>query len=192
MSVHKTAGFLSLNRISELVWDCQSYEAGAASGKSSEDEGGFEDESGVSNLQPNRPTERVKQFVFFKCLWWRGNFSEWARSTGPNTVHFAVDMVFWPSKKCNTHISSGPKGAKRQWSATYKMTVPVHLTISCWMLWKFSHCWWCWLRDSTTATWTELTTDLRPSLTWNAGVSCDNTTNGTLHAGQTGRLTGDE
>ena len=66
--VHKRAGFLSLNRISALVWDSQSYEAGTVSVNSSEDEGGFEDESGVSRLQMNRPTERVKQFVFFKCL----------------------------------------------------------------------------------------------------------------------------
>ena len=66
--MHKRAGFLSLNQISALVWDSQSYEAQAASGNSSEDEGGFEDESGVSRLQPNGATERVKQFVFFKCL----------------------------------------------------------------------------------------------------------------------------
>jgi hypothetical protein len=44
MKVHKRAGFLSLNRVSALVWDSQSYEAGATSGNSSEDEGGFGDE----------------------------------------------------------------------------------------------------------------------------------------------------
>jgi len=46
-SMHKTAGFLSLNRIYELVWDSESYKAGAPSDNSSEDEGGFEDEPGV-------------------------------------------------------------------------------------------------------------------------------------------------
>jgi len=53
MSLHKRTGFLSLNWISELFWDSESYEAGAPSYNSSEDKGGFEDESGVSNLQPD-------------------------------------------------------------------------------------------------------------------------------------------
>jgi hypothetical protein len=50
MSVCKRTGSLSLNRISELVWDSESYEAGAPSYNSSEDERGFEDELGVSHL----------------------------------------------------------------------------------------------------------------------------------------------
>jgi hypothetical protein len=58
MSVHTKACFLSLNRISELVWDNESYEAGAPSDSSSEDEGGFKEEPGVSHLQPDRPTSR--------------------------------------------------------------------------------------------------------------------------------------
>ena len=71
MRVCKRTGFLSLNRISELVWDSVSYEAGVPSYNSSEDEGGFEDKSGVSHLQPDQPTTRghaVQQFIFFKCL----------------------------------------------------------------------------------------------------------------------------
>ena len=51
VSVRKTAGFLSLNRISELVWDSESYEAGAPSDNSFDDDGGFEDGPGVSHLQ---------------------------------------------------------------------------------------------------------------------------------------------
>jgi len=51
VSVRKTAEFLSLNRISELVWDSESYEEGAPSDNSSEDDGGFEDGPGVSHLQ---------------------------------------------------------------------------------------------------------------------------------------------
>jgi hypothetical protein len=39
----KRAGFLSLNWISELVWDSESYEAEAPSGNTSEDEGCFEE-----------------------------------------------------------------------------------------------------------------------------------------------------
>ena len=57
-SVHKTAGFLSLNQISELVWDSESYEAGAPNDNTSEDKGGFEEEPGVSRLQPEQPTTR--------------------------------------------------------------------------------------------------------------------------------------
>jgi hypothetical protein len=57
-SVHKTAGLLSLNRISELFWGSESYEAGTPSDSSSEDEGDFKDEPGVSHLQPVRPTSR--------------------------------------------------------------------------------------------------------------------------------------
>jgi hypothetical protein len=55
-SVCKGAGFLSLNRISELVWNIQSYDAGAPRDNSSEDKGGFEDEPGVSHLQPDQRT----------------------------------------------------------------------------------------------------------------------------------------
>jgi len=60
MSVRKIkrAGFLSINLISELVWDSESYEAGAPSHSSCEYEGGFEDEPGVSHLQPDRRTSR--------------------------------------------------------------------------------------------------------------------------------------
>jgi hypothetical protein len=55
-SVCKRAGILSLNRISELVWDSQSYDTGAPRDNNSEDKGGFEDEPGVSHLQPDQPT----------------------------------------------------------------------------------------------------------------------------------------
>ena len=51
ISVHKTAGVLSLNWVSELIWDNMSYKVEAASNNSSEDEGGFEDKPGVSHLQ---------------------------------------------------------------------------------------------------------------------------------------------
>jgi hypothetical protein len=80
MNVRNRAGFLSLNRISELVWDSESYEARAPSDNSSEDKGGFEDEPRVSHLQPESPTStpatektnfqksRVQLFVFFQCL----------------------------------------------------------------------------------------------------------------------------
>jgi hypothetical protein len=50
MSAHKRARFLSPNRMSDLVRDSQRYEAGALSDSNSEDEGGYEDEPGVSHL----------------------------------------------------------------------------------------------------------------------------------------------
>jgi hypothetical protein len=58
-SVRKTAGFLSLNRISELIWDNESYKTRAPRDISSDDEGSFEDKSGMSHLQPDRLTTRV-------------------------------------------------------------------------------------------------------------------------------------
>ena len=55
-ALRRKATFLSPNRISELVWDNESDEAGAPSNSTSEDEGGFEEEQGVSHVQPDRPT----------------------------------------------------------------------------------------------------------------------------------------
>jgi hypothetical protein len=55
MNACMRVGFLSLNQISELVWDSQSYDAGALKDNSSEDEGGFEDEPEVLHLQPDQP-----------------------------------------------------------------------------------------------------------------------------------------
>jgi hypothetical protein len=48
ISVHKRVKFLSPNRISELAWDSESEEAGASNNIISYDEGGFQDEPGVS------------------------------------------------------------------------------------------------------------------------------------------------
>jgi hypothetical protein len=56
MSVRKTAGFLSPNRISELIWGSESEEAGASSDINSEDKRGIKNKPGVSHLQPDRPT----------------------------------------------------------------------------------------------------------------------------------------
>jgi hypothetical protein len=47
---------LSQTQISELISDSDSDEAGVSSYSSSDDEGGFEDKSGVSHLQTDRPT----------------------------------------------------------------------------------------------------------------------------------------
>jgi len=57
-SEHKTARFLCPNWISDLVGDRERYEAGAPSDSSSEEEGGFEYEPGLSHLQLDSPTSR--------------------------------------------------------------------------------------------------------------------------------------
>ena len=88
MSVCKTAGFLSLNQISELVWDSQNYDAGAPGDNSSEDEGGSEDEPGVSHLQPDRPTSSGQasssSFVTSASDGFQsGSGQQWTRPSGP-------------------------------------------------------------------------------------------------------------
>jgi len=119
--VHKTAGFLSLNRIYELVWDSQSFEAGAPSDNSSEDEGGFEDEQGVSHPQPVWPTSRghassssFSSNVSDEEIFQSGpgqqvqtpSTSQWTRLFGP---HRSVVHAF----------REDSRGQKRQWSTTY-------------------------------------------------------------------------
>jgi len=57
MSAHQIDRFLSPNGY--VIWfGTVNYEAGALSDSSSEDEGGLEDEPGVSHLQPDHPTSK--------------------------------------------------------------------------------------------------------------------------------------
>ena len=96
----RKARFLSLNRISELVCDSESEEAGAPSDSFSEDEGGFEDELGVSQLHPVLPTSSVQtssSSFSSSASDEEEVFSEWARPTGPNTVPVTVDTALWLS-----------------------------------------------------------------------------------------------
>jgi hypothetical protein len=59
MSVRKTAGFTFINWIiSKMVWDSESYKAGALCDNSYEDKGGFENKPGMSHLQPDQPKIR--------------------------------------------------------------------------------------------------------------------------------------
>jgi len=117
MSVRKRFGVLSLNGISELVWDSESYEAGTPSDSRSEDEEHFEDEPGVSHLQQDRPTSRghasISSFSS-NCADEEENFqigpgqqvetpstSQWTRPSGP---HRSVVRA----------LRRGPQVAKRQ------------------------------------------------------------------------------
>jgi hypothetical protein len=200
MSVRKTAGFLSLNRLFEMVWDSEIWSRDPerqqlwGRGRFWRGNRDVTPATGPTNIQRSR----VQQFVSFKCFWWRENFSEWDKSTGPNINRVTVDSALWPSQRLVHAFIGGPKRQRKQWSATYKMKNPVHLAFTCCILWKLWQCWWWRLRDTTTATLTELTTELHtpPPLqrNWdrNACVSCDNNTNGTLHTGQTDRLLGND
>jgi hypothetical protein len=106
MSVRKTLGLLSLYRLSELVWDSKIQSRGPerqqlwGRRRFWGGDRGIVTATGPTNIQRSR----VQQFVSFKCLWRRGNFSEWARWTGPNSIRVAMDMAFWPSRKCSTRL----------------------------------------------------------------------------------------
>jgi len=117
--------FLSLNRISELVWDSECYEAVAPSDSSSEDEECFEDEPGVSQLQQDRPTSR--------CHASSSSFSSNAADEEENFQIGSGQQVETPSTSqwtlpCGPHRSvvgarrGGPQVAKRQRNATYRRT----------------------------------------------------------------------
>ena len=66
----KKRRFLSPNRISELVWDSGSEGTAASSDSTSEDKGGFQDEPGVSHLQPDctSNTTRMNLTLCLKIL----------------------------------------------------------------------------------------------------------------------------
>jgi hypothetical protein len=80
--------FLSPNRISELVWDSESEESAASSDTTSEDEGGFEDEPGVSHLQPDLPTSSGQASsssisTSASAGFQSGSGQQWTRPSGP-------------------------------------------------------------------------------------------------------------
>ena len=75
---------LSLSQISELVWDSGSEEETAALGDTtSEDEGGFEDEPGVSHLQPDHPTSSGSISTSASDGIQHGSGQQWTRPSGP-------------------------------------------------------------------------------------------------------------
>ena len=80
--------FLSRNRISELVWDSESEETSASSDSTSDDEGGFRDEPGVSHLQLDRPTSsgQASSSSFVTSVsdgFQSGSGQQWTRPSGP-------------------------------------------------------------------------------------------------------------
>jgi len=82
--------FLSPRRISELVWDSESEDAAASSDSTSDDEGDFQNEPGVSHLQPDRPTSsgQASSSYFSTSAsdgFQSGSGQQWARPSGPQT-----------------------------------------------------------------------------------------------------------
>jgi len=91
---------LSPSQISELVWDSGSEEETAASSDTmSEDEGGFEEEQGVSHLQPD-------------CQTSSGQASSSSKSTSASDGIQNGSGQQWirPSERCSSHLNRGPQG----------------------------------------------------------------------------------
>src|SRR5215510_12576011 len=75
--------FLSPSRISELVWDSESEESAASSDSTSDEEGGFQDEPGVSHLQPDRPTSSGQASSSASDGIQTGSGQQWTRPSAP-------------------------------------------------------------------------------------------------------------
>jgi len=113
----KTRWFLSSDGISELVWNSESEDTETSSDSMSEDEGVFQDEPGVSHLQPDRPTssgQASSSSISTSASdgFQSGSGQQWTRSSGPQrgVVHTFTEG---PRRKRNTealHIndSSSP------------------------------------------------------------------------------------
>ena len=86
----KKRRFLSPDGISELVWNSESEDTEASSESTSEDEGDFQDEPGVSHLQPDRPTSsgQAPSSSTSKRTsdgFQSGSGQQWTRPSGPRT-----------------------------------------------------------------------------------------------------------
>lgn len=84
----KKRRFLSPDGISELVWNSESEGTETSSESTSEDEGGFQDEPGVSHLQPDRPTssgQASSSSISTSASdgFQSGSGQQWTRPSGP-------------------------------------------------------------------------------------------------------------
>ena len=80
--------FLSPHRISELVWESESEDTAASSDSTSEDEGGFQDDPGVSHLQLDCPTsssQATSSSISTSASdgFQTGSGHQWTRPSGP-------------------------------------------------------------------------------------------------------------
>jgi len=78
-----------------MVWDSESYEAGALSNNSYEDKEVLRTSQGchTCNRTDQKPEDTLN--TWFSSNASDGNFSELVMSRGPNTIHFAVKTVLW-------------------------------------------------------------------------------------------------
>jgi len=88
--VSKKQRFLSPNRNSELVWNSGSEETVASCDSTSEDEGGFQDEPGVSHLQPDHLTssgQASSSSILTSASdgFHSGSGQQWKRPSGPQS-----------------------------------------------------------------------------------------------------------
>ena len=103
-SVSKKRRFLSPGRISELVWDSEREGAATSSDSTSEDKEDFQDEPGVSHLQPDRPTSSGQassssMSTSASDRFQSGSGQQWTRPSGP--------------QRCVVHtFTGGPRGKR--------------------------------------------------------------------------------
>jgi len=100
LSVRMRPRFLSLNRLPELVWDSQRYEAGATAAmrtKVSRTSQGCH----ICN-QTDRHPEVTHPVRFIPMPLMKRKFFRGGQVNKPNTIHFAVDTALWPSEKRRT------------------------------------------------------------------------------------------
>ena len=128
---------------------------------SSYEDEGFENEPGVSHLQPDRPTSRGHASSSFYS-----NASDeeeiFQRGPGQQTKHHPLRSGHSPlalREASYTALEEAPGGKKAMKRPTYDGSSPLSVFLLYFAKW--------WRRkDTTTATVTELTTDLLPCLTW--------------------------
>jgi hypothetical protein len=143
---------LSPDQISQLVWDSRSEEETTASSDiTSEDEGGFEDEPGVSHLQLDCPTSNGQ-----------ASSSSISTSASDGIQNVLGQQWTWLSgpQRGVVHTFTGCPRGKRNSEASDVNAV------SCCILRKLWHCRGWRLTDTTMTTFTGLTRDLHPNLTW--------------------------
>jgi len=137
MNMRKRAGFLSLNRISELIWDIESRSSGLerqplwGRGRVWTRARGVTPATGPTNIQRShaRPVVRFLQLLLMKRIFFRvgqvnrSKHHPLRRGHGPQAL-----------KEVSYTPLGGPQRAKRQRSATYKVMAPVRLALSCCIL----------------------------------------------------------
>jgi len=96
---------LSLNRISELIWDNESYGTRAPSDSSFEEEENFEYKPEVSHLQPDRP--RTKGHA---------SSSSFSSNSSDEEEIFKSGQVQTPSPSQWTRLSVSDRSAVREFS----------------------------------------------------------------------------